>query len=90
MKKQISLAKPTVSYSLAFLIQQMEQARWLLTDQVDAAGVVYIVNVVPANSFRSIFLLKKPHRYYNDVGCNEKKKGEIQRVSWKLMHHLPK
>lgn len=37
----------------------MEQPRWLLADQVDAAGVVYVVDVVPANSFCSIFLLKK-------------------------------
>lgn len=38
----------------------MEQARWLLADQVDAAGVVDVVDVVPANSFCSVFLLKKP------------------------------
>lgn len=74
MKKEILLSNPTVSYSLAFLIQQMEQARWLLTDQVDAAGVVYVVNVVPTNSFSSIFLLKTPtnHRYYNGIGYKQK------------------
>lgn len=60
MKNTPNIIRNKSSYSLAFLIQQMEQTRRLLADEVDAAGVVDVVDVVPANSFCSIFLLKNP------------------------------
>lgn len=45
------------AYALAFLVQQMEQPGWLFADEVDAARVVYVVNVMPADAFESVLLL---------------------------------
>lgn len=36
----------------------MEQRRGLLADQVDAARVVDVVDVAPADAFRPVFLLQ--------------------------------
>ena len=44
--------------SLALFVQEVEQRRGLLADQVDAAGVVDVVDVVPADALRPIFLLR--------------------------------
>lgn len=51
-------------HSLALLIQQVEQCCGLLADQVDAACVVDVVDIAPADAFCSIFLLQehKTHR----------------------------
>lgn len=45
--------------SLALFVQEVEQRCGLLADQVDAACVVDVVNVVPADALCPVFLLQK-------------------------------
>lgn len=80
---------PHGSHLLALLIQQMEQAGWLLADEVYAAGVVNVVDVVPANPFCPVFLLQeKAQLEVTTTLAVSKKKSKGQRVPKKLMHHL--
>lgn len=44
-------------FLLALLIQQVEQAGGLLANEVDAAHVVCVVNVVPGDSLGLVLLL---------------------------------
>jgi hypothetical protein len=44
---------------LALFVQEVEQCGGLLADQVDAAAVVDVVNVVPTDALCSVFLLEK-------------------------------
>lgn len=46
-----------LKYSLAFFIQQVEQCGGLLADQVDAASIVNIIDVHPADALCSVLLL---------------------------------
>ena len=48
----------TVSDSLALLVQEVEQSCGLLADQVDAACVVNVVDVVPADTLGPVLLLR--------------------------------
>lgn len=43
---------------LALLIQQVQQPRGLLADEVDTAHVVSVVDVVPGDALRLVFLLR--------------------------------
>lgn len=45
-------------YPLALFIQEVEQRCGLLADQVDAARIVDVVDVSPADALYSIFLLQ--------------------------------
>lgn len=45
------------THSLALFVQKVEQCRGLLADEVDAAGVVDVVDIVPADAFRPVLLL---------------------------------
>lgn len=45
--------------SLGLLVQQVEERGGLLADQVDAAGVVDVVDVVPADALSPVLLLHK-------------------------------
>lgn len=83
------LSTPHGSHLLALLIQQMEQAGWLLADEVYAARVVNVVDVVPANPFCSVFLLQeKAQLEVTTILAVSKRKSKGQRVPKKLMHHL--
>lgn len=44
-------------HSLALFVQQIEEAGGLLADQMDAANVVCVVNVVPRDPFTLVLLL---------------------------------
>lgn len=44
---------------LALLVQQVEQSRGLLADEVDAAAVVDVVNVVPRDALCPVLLLQE-------------------------------
>lgn len=44
---------------LALLIQQVKQASGLLADEMNTADIVCVVDVVPGNSLRLVFLLNK-------------------------------
>lgn len=50
--------------SLGLLVQQVEERGGLLADQVDAAGVVDVVDVVPADALGPVLLL---HRKKKDI-----------------------
>lgn len=43
---------------LALLVQQVEQCRGFLADEVDAAAVVAVVDVVPGDAFCPVLLLQ--------------------------------
>lgn len=43
---------------LALLVQQVEQSRGLLADEVDTATVVDVVDVVPGDALCPVFLLQ--------------------------------
>lgn len=45
-------------HSLALFVQQIEEAGGLLADQVDAADVVRVVNVVPGDPLALVLLLQ--------------------------------
>ena len=45
-------------HSLALFVQQIEEAGGLLADQVDAAHVVCVVDVVPRDPFALVLLLR--------------------------------
>lgn len=46
-------------FSLALLIQQVEQPGGFLADQVNTAHIVYVVDVVPGDSLGLVLLLNK-------------------------------
>ena len=45
-------------HSLALFIQEIEEASGLLADQMDAANVVRVVDVVPRDPFALVLLLQ--------------------------------
>lgn len=46
-------------FLLALLIQQVKQTSGLLADEMNTANIVCVVDVVPGNSFRLVFLLNE-------------------------------
>lgn len=53
-----------LGHSLGLLVEQVEERGGLLADQVDAAGVVNVVDVVPADALGPVLLL---HEHTNAV-----------------------
>lgn len=49
---------PGHGHSLALFIQQIEEAGGLLADQMDAADVVRVVDVVPRDAFTLVLFLQ--------------------------------
>lgn len=49
---------PGHGHSLALFIQQIEEAGGLLADQMDAADIVCVVDVVPRDPFALVFFLQ--------------------------------
>jgi hypothetical protein len=47
-----------VGHSLALLVQQVEEAGGLLTDEADAAHIVGVVNVMPRDALALVLLLQ--------------------------------
>lgn len=49
---------PGRGHLLALFVQQIEEPSGFLADQMDAADVIRIVNVVPRDPFALVFLLR--------------------------------
>ena len=47
-----------IAHILALFVQQVEQRSGLLAEEVDAAGVVDVVDVVPADALCPVLLLR--------------------------------
>lgn len=62
IKKTLQIAELVepdgLKHSLALFVQQVEKRCGLLADQVDAARVVDVVDVVPADALGSVFFLQ--------------------------------
>lgn len=64
--------------SLGLLVQQVEECGGLLADQVDAAGVVDVVDVVPADALGPVLLLHMRKRKRNALSQSCKTDKSIQ------------
>lgn len=63
--------------SLGLLVQQVEERGGLLADQVDAAGVVDVVDVVPADALGPVLLLHRKKKDMQSVNTAKRMKKYI-------------
>lgn len=63
----------------------MEQSRWFLANEVDAAAVVNVVDVVPGDALRPVLLLQGETQRKEDVGSVNTRKARVQRRSAKAV-----
>lgn len=74
--------------SLGLLVQQVEERGGLLADQDDAAGVVDVVDVVPADALRPVLLLHKKKKDIQSVNTAKQMKNTYTHVSLQPVSEL--